>query len=263
MKQLYENINYKSGIPFAFSRFIREYDIKKANISILYENNVISKSIYEWLYNAERLERQKYIGVLQLKDPNIITILQDGIIEAKRKLFKFNNIEIQDVLCIKNDAVFIFDKILKTTKFDNIEFIMKNEYTSYLNLFNIEFYYAYDKITKNEKCDIKGIGKSAHFHMDYMAEFIFYIINEIQTEDIETVIGDFNNFYRQYQEKNLPIQYYREFNSDSLYSIINSTYKVSTLRDDKVSKECVDGSYNNNMLRLLYQYITTIYFNKK
>lgn len=262
MKELYQLINYKSGFPFIFSRFIREYDIKKANISILYNRGIISKDKYYELYNAPRMKRQIYIGNLERSNPSIVKELQDGIIEVKRNLFLSNNLGYDDILAIKNDAVYVIDKILSNTIFDGIEFVPKNIYTSYMNITNIEFYYFYDKVHNSEKLDIKGLGKYKPYHDEYMTDFIMFIMNQIQTESIESVISDFNNFYKAFQEKQLPIQYYREYNSDSYYSIINSSFKLFEMANDESSLKAVDPSYNINILRIIYQYITSIYFNQ-
>ena len=260
MRQLYENINYNSGIPYIFSSYIREYDIKKANISILYDEGVISKSEYEYLYSAKRIERQKYIGLLQKKDNKITETLKQGIIEAKRNLFLSNSIDSSNVLCIKNDAVYIISRELQYTKFGNVEFIMKNQYTSFMNIMNIEFYYGYNRVDKSETFDIKGLGKYFYLHDAYMSDFICYILNSIENESIETVITDFKSFYEEYINKKLPIPYYREYNPQSMYSIINTPFKVYYLENNDDNKNAIDISYNLNLLRILFGYISSYYF---
>ena len=87
MNVLYERINYSSNLPFVFSRYIREYDIQKANISILFDKGIISQQDYEYLYNSDRMERQIYIGKLQRSNKKITKALQSGIINAKKNLF--------------------------------------------------------------------------------------------------------------------------------------------------------------------------------
>ena len=104
ISELYGRFNYISGLKSLFSTYIREYDIAKANISILYTKGVISKELYEQLLVAPREERQITIGLMQQKDPKIVKILQQGIFEAKKALFELNQIQDADILTIKNDA---------------------------------------------------------------------------------------------------------------------------------------------------------------
>ena len=111
MSDLYTRVNYSSDISYLNNVFIYELDISKANISILYSLEAIDKETYEYLYNAERMVRQVYIGKLMKNNKKIIKILKTGIIAAKKMLFESNNIQDYDVLSIKNDAVFLINRI--------------------------------------------------------------------------------------------------------------------------------------------------------
>src|SRR5574344_1702144 len=211
---LYENINYDSGIDYLISSYIREYDISKANINILYKYGVISYDEYIAYFNMDKYSREVSIGNLQ-KNPEITKILQNGIIEAKKLFFDANNIEDGDVLAIKNDAVLLINKIAHNTKFDNIEFINKELFTSYIKINNnTKLFYTYDNIRKIELFGVKGINKnnlSLHkdFFVDFLKEFFYCCENSTINETIDLVI----NFYNLYLNLKLDIGYYREFNS--------------------------------------------------
>ena len=114
---LYEYKNYTADIQYLTNTFVREYDISKANINVLYSNKVIDKNTYEYLYSAERMTRQIFVGKLQQGNPEVTDILQNGIIEAKKQLFESNYIKDYEVLSIKNDAVFIIPSQLTYTDF--------------------------------------------------------------------------------------------------------------------------------------------------
>ena len=134
---LWENINYLAEISYLPNTLIYEYDISKANINVLYSKGVIDKKTYDYLYNAERMTRQVYVGKLQ-RDKAIVDILKAGIIEAKKILFEANDIKDYEVLSIKNDAVFIINRNLINTKFGLINFVNKNQYTSFYKIKNLE-----------------------------------------------------------------------------------------------------------------------------
>ena len=255
---------YQSGINFKFSTNIREYDISKANISILRQYNAISDELYQELLIAPRDTRQIKIGLLEKSNAKVVKILQNGIIEAKRKFLQTNHINPSNVLCIKNDAIFIINQIPTYTKFDLIEFKCKNLYTSYMNIFNIELYYSFNRVEGTDRLDIKGLGKNnIKYHEKYMIDFLLYIFNIIETDTIENAIRAYKNFYNSFINLELDIGYYRNFNSSSNYSIMNSSYQIYHINDNFENKRNLNISYNMNFLREIYRYLATVFFNKK
>lgn len=264
-QELYEKVNYISGLKFLFSNYIREYDLSKANINVLFLKGFLDKDIYDKLYNATREERQITIGLMESRDRKVTLAKAEGIKEAKRMLFEANNIQDNEVLTIKNDAVFIINKVLHHTKFgDYIDFKLKNVFTDFIYLKGIEIYYGYDRIRQIENIQTKGLGKNAYLHKDYMLDFIVYIISELENGNTEDAISSFSDFFNDYISCNLDIGYYREFNSDSMYSIINSKYKVPVADNDVYTKtKVININYNMNLLRDLFGYISGKYFTDK
>ena len=170
---IYDKVNYTSDISYLANTIIYEYDISKANINVLYSKGAIDKQTYDYLYNANRMIRQVYIGKLQRDDKNIVSILKQGIIEAKKMLFEANNIEDYEVLSIKNDAVFLINRRLNNTKFGLIEFKEKNQFTSFYKINNLEIYYVYNQFSKYENIEVKGISDdNIKYHATYMIELL-------------------------------------------------------------------------------------------
>lgn len=258
---LYELINYNSEIPFIFSSHIYEYDIQKANINILLEKGCITEEIYNSLLKADRMVRQVKIGLLLQSNPKLVDILKAGIIEAKKNLFETNQINPASVLGIKNDAVFLINTVLKCTRFGRVNFVLKGDYTSYMKVFNIEMYYSLNRVNQTDQIIVKGIGdKNLEKHKEYFLDFLTYLFNIIETESSENVIASFMNFYQQYLNRELPIEYYRNFDATSKYRLMNSPYLLEKITDGTSKIRDIDISYNLNFLRQIYQYITTVYF---
>lgn len=254
--------NYTMNIPFITSGYIREYDIKQSNINIFYKYGVISDKEYEYYQSVDRYTRQRDMGLLQ-KDPKISKILQDGVLEAKRIFFETNNIEEGDILSIKNDAVFVINKIPTITKFDNIEFVNKNIYTSYYKLGSLELYYFYDPINNIENIDIKGIDDSKlKLHEDYFLEFLKVVFSSAQTESINDTLDIIITFYNKYINMELELGYYRSFDSESVYSIKHdisnySIYKAYFLNEN--NKYDLDISCNLQYIIQLFKYFSSIH----
>ena len=61
---LYEKTLYKADIQYLVDVPIFEYDISKANISVLSDKGVISENQYQYLFNLPKLERNIAIGNL-------------------------------------------------------------------------------------------------------------------------------------------------------------------------------------------------------
>ena len=267
ISELYKKINYKSDTPYIISRYIREYDISKANINILYSLKLISEQEYRYLYNANRMERQIRVGLLQQQYPEITKALQEGIIEAKKNFFISNNIQDHQVLAIKNDAIFLIDKIALNTKFGMVEFMNKNTYTSYYKLpyNNIELFYYIDMANGVEKLDVKGIKEETLLlHENYFLEFLKVLFCSAETEPIEDVINLLVTFYENYLNLNLDINYYREFNSESCIRLKKMSKLYSFKADflEECHKEYIDICYNLNILRHLHQIYSGLLFSR-
>ena len=220
---LWNRYNYTSDIRYIYNNIIYELDLQKANISVLYSKGLITKDTYEYLYNTKRLIRQIYIGNLQRENRDISLALKEGISHAKELLFKSNNIQDHEVLAIKNDAVYIIGRLPQVLEFDLLKFIPKNVYTAFYSIreHNLELYYYYNNISKGEHLHVKGISdENLLLHENYMLKFLKDLFYTIQTQDILTAINSLKEFYNMYTSRSLDINFYREFNSNSVYRYI-------------------------------------------
>ena len=121
----------REDIDYLINKHITEYDIKSANISIARYYNLLPKETIDHLSTLNKQDRVIQVGKIQRDDKIFNEELNNGFEYMRRNLFLFNDIEDDDVLSVKKDAVFIIDKILLYTKFDELEFAQKNSYTSY------------------------------------------------------------------------------------------------------------------------------------
>lgn len=255
--------NYNSEYNLILNSFIREYDLSKANINALYERGVISKDQYDNLYNSDKQIREKTIGLMIRKDQNIYKEIQKGIIDAKRNLIISNNIEPEDIVSIKNDAVFVKNNKLKYTKFGLMDFKLKNTYTLYIKINRYEFYYYYNSFNNEEKLDVKGINdNNLKLHRDYFLDFLLALFNTLQTEGIIQAVNMLQNFSISYIRRELDSNYYRKFNSESNFDLqyYNNTYTWSSIYISDIN--LIDIRFNYEILRDLYGLLLSYYFKK-
>jgi hypothetical protein len=202
-----------------------------------------------------------------LKDnEKLYEILKNGIIEAKRMFFEANGIEDHDVLSIKNDAVFIINKQIKYTEFGLIKFVCKNVYTSFYKLKGMEFYYFYSNATREERIDIKGISDSSiQLHNGYFLDVIKDLFFSIQCQGPEIAMRMMKDIYNKYISLSFPIEYYREFNIESMYYLkihtgFNTGYKLDNVTEEY--KPMINITNNLSILMELQRIIIMMFFNK-
>ena len=263
---LWRNINYKTPVKYYINTYIREYDLSKANINALLYQKRITKSEYDNFYSMEKQKREIIIGKMIARDRTLYQDIQSGIKEAKRKLFLTNDIEDLDIVSIKNDAVFIVGKYLQNTIFPPFEFKIKNEYNIFLQLQELEIYFSdyFDENGYGINIDVKGISdENLLLHQYGMLDFICEICRKLQRENVESTMEYVSEMYNNFIKRLLPKEYYRNFDSFSMY-IIPTFVQYSRLPDiSEDMKYAVDINRNLSIMRNIVGIVSDIYRQKK
>lgn len=258
--ELYERKNYTMDINYLFNSYIREYDISKANINILLYKGIIDRESYNKLSLLSRMDRQVSIGYI-LKDESINKKFEEGLCEIRQRFMEQNSFYEEDILSIKNDAIYVINKLPMYISFGNVKFICKNTYTSFIKMNNLEIYYGLDRFNDREVIDIKGINDNKlELHKNYMLNFlcdIMYYINIGKKEELDKYIHD---MYMKYISKQLPIEYYRTFDSMSMYNVtVNGfRYGLNNITSTPEYYDIVDISYNAKIFSNLYSIIKSL-----
>ena len=255
---------YVAPYGWLINKHIREYDLSKANISILLDTGFITKDQYTKYFNMPKQEREISVGVLQRDNKEIAKGLSDGFKLIRERFFKENDLNEEEVLYIDKDSITTIDRVIKHTKFsDHLEFKMKNEYTSFYKLPNMDLLYFSDQ--RLEYFRLKGMGEQVPIiHKNYMIQFLLYVAYMAQFGSIQDCINTIKDFYLQYVNKLLDIEYYREMNSRSLYRVFQSGYSsfyANALNQSDIS--FVDISENEKIVRELYKIFMNEYFKRK
>lgn len=257
ISKLYEKTLYTIPSPFIIHP-IFEYDISKANISILLEEGYITQDQYDYFYKADRNERQIKIGLMQKNDPKIIKVLDEGFKKARYNLVSSNNIQDDEIISIKKDAMFV-TRQLSNTIFGHINFNFKNVYSMMIKINKIEFYF--NLTDQGYILDAKGINDEVLCkHQSSYLSVLCDIFSMMQSgEYINTVIY-IKEFINKYESNLLPIEFYREFNQSSLYRIdsFNSIYYIDIVCDNDIPY--INKTYNQSFNREIYKLISMIYF---
>lgn len=253
---LYERTLYAAPYQYLINRNIQEYDISKANISILLDIGYITPEEYNYLYNLPKQQREVKVGWKMRSDQNMIKALNHGFIEARRAFFELNEINNMNVLYIDKDSITLIDTNINTTKIsDHIEFVPKSRYSSLYQLGQIHFLYLTDESYRFKYVNQEMLET---YHHDFFIDFLLFIAEEAQTNSANECIDIVRNFYNQYVSKSLDIRYYREFNQMCKYKIENTGYYLAV--DDPSVREIVDISYNARIIQDIYKSFANEYF---
>lgn len=255
--------NYLAQIPYIISQFIYEYDIVKANISILLYKGIISKNEFDYIASLPKGRRNYDLGIMQ-KDKEISKQLSNGLAEMRERFIVENNITDGELLSVKNDALYLINKEPLTTIFDGVEFIKKNVYNSYFYINKLEIYYYLDIVNDVEVIDIKGINDNNLVkHQYYFIELLCSVFESFQTRTIDYTIQLITDIHRKYISKELDIGFYRELNASSAFRITmknNNAFLLDTIDSNNI--EYLDVNYNLHIIRELFSIASVIYFNK-
>ena len=118
-------------------------------------------------------------------------------------------------------------------------------------------------MTKQDMFGVKQaiVGLDPHnieLHKDYFIALIFKIMNMVSKNNIQLAIDTLRDFYRDYVNGELNIEYYREFNLQSKFKVSSMNY-IYYIDSDLVDVRSLDISYNEKVLRYISSLIWGVY----
>lgn len=254
---LYKRTQYNTPLDY-IQNTIYEYDIRAANLTMLTQQKASDRKTLAMLGELSRDAREIAVGKMIQKNPEIYKIISKGILRARRDLFRVNGIQDYEIVSIRNDAVFIAGRRLKTTVFGEVEFRMKNRYAMFHRIEGIEF--LYDK--RHSRTDVKGVDDRVVTHPDHQAgmmQFFNTVFQFLCYERRADLSRYLIQFAHDYKAMNLPVAYYRELNSENVYrtkmELAEFSYNMSTAGEG--DKDIINPVYNYKrfILPLIQQYI--------
>ena len=209
-------------IDYIFGARIIEYDMKSAGLSLIKQYKLLPNEIISKLEAMTKHARDVEIGLIQRRDKEFSNSLGNAFREGRKLFFLANNLNEDKLISIKKDAFFTLDTYCHELEFDNIKYVEKNKYSSYIYINKLEFYF--NSFTKN--IDIKGLGQGEQhdevieLHGDYMLDFL---LKFVRSREINSSYRDtsymLSSFIRDYKNKELPIGYYRHLDKDNSFLI--------------------------------------------
>lgn len=260
---IYKKDRYIAPYEWLISVPIREYDLAKANISILLDQDLISQKQYDYYASLPKHRREIEIGLLVKRDRSILDGLKRGFVNARRLFIEANEIEESRILYIDKDSITTVEKAVKyTTLNKNLKFILKNEYTSFYRVFLVDFLYFNDN--HREYFRIKNANNEFMHkkHVNGMLELALTIAYDGQFNPVVDTLRMINYAYRRYTQRELDLDFYREFNPRSRFKFLSTPYTdyYIDLYNKNVDLNLLDISYNADVIRLFYKVFAKTYF---
>ena len=267
---IWENIKYTAPFDWLISKNIQEWDLEKANISVLRQAGMIDDKEYNQLYNLPKQDREVTVGYMR-RNPEIENCIKSGITEARRIFFEYNNIQEENVLYIDNDSITtVHDFRDYSAGYINgklspfINFRVKNKYTSFYRLFNIDFLYYTNGAVEKFRLKNANDQKLKKEHKGYFMDLLLYIAYSAQTTSLEDTIDIIKSIYTQYVNREMEQEFYKEFNQQSMFHVVNTEYHdyyANNIFPNYL--DILDISYNAKILMLIYRIFMTEYFKQR
>lgn len=171
-----------------------------------------------------------------------------------KSFLKNNNIDNDNILAIIDGKLIAYN-IDPRYRDDNI---ICKEYTDYIRLDGIVILMARDIIRTTRV--IYGIDHPIYtLHKDYMLKFIEEIVRILGVGNVDLAINKIKEFRSEYLRRELPKEYYREFNDSSKYTVIDDICRYGLIDIDEDQKGLIDISYNEKIIRYLYSLVAGLY----
>jgi len=198
-------------------RFV-EADGKEAGFNLIKHERLLNSKLIEQLEKMTKFERTIRIGKLRAAKPEFSRIFADRMRATIAEFIEVNEIEDDEIISIRNDAVIYDMKYpLKKTVVNGVTFLIKNQYTSFLHINRLEVFF--NSVT--DEIEVKGISdKTVKLHESGMLLFLTRFLTLSENRAPYTTLKYLASFREKYLSKRLDVNYYREFNQESCFAFI-------------------------------------------
>lgn len=252
-KDLYTTEEY----DYIIGKKIIEYDIKSAGINLCKYYRLLPKEKLKFLDTLDKNTQKIQIGKYMRSDPEFSENHTKSFKWIRKEFFKKNDIQDDDVISIKKDAIFIVGRKCKNNVFENVEFVEKNIYTSYHKFGNIELYYN----SRKNILDVKGINNNNLLYHDAFIEILKHIFRLLEDDKQDEFIKFIQRFSSEYKSAKLEPEYYREFNSGSNFilkndedSDLNYVFGLGSIDESLIDRLDISYNYINYILPIIQRF---------
>lgn len=233
-------------IPFIRGEEIVEWDIKSANVSLMKYYHLCDDSVITRIEGMKKEEREIFVGKMMRKSKEFAINLEKSFDQIIKLFMTSNNLSDADIISYKKDAVFVRNKTINTSVFEDVKFIPKNIYDGCILLPKYEFYY------NDSGFDVKGINDAnLSHHENGMLAFLSNVIEESRSSI--AINKFFLEYLKDYKRRSLLYDAYREFTNESKFrvNLFGNEVLMDNIDDELLESTSILYNYYNIVLPTL------------
>ena len=234
---------FKSDIKYLKNKRIKEYDIVSGGYNISKAEGLVEdEDLQLKLDKSDKKKRQILLGLYARDNKNFTKNLHEGFRKYVNAFIVLNEINESNIVAINKDSVLLYNSNINRLKFKNVRFTCRGEYTSYLKLGNLQFFYS--SVTKEKL--VKGI--SIDSIKETLLEEVFTVLALAEANPREKVFKYLYDLRQSYVRKELTNTYYKELSSNNGYKfdrvVAGMQFYAENVTEDDVIFDQLDITYN-------------------
>lgn len=203
------------NIQFVFGKNIVEYDMQSASLSVSRRFKLLPDEKLDILERMPKEKRTREVGLIQRADKVFSDNMINGTLQTRKEFLTVNGLDENSIVTLHSDAIIFMQTKPVIDQIENVVFVHKHTWTSYLRYGKLEMFYGDGEIT------YKGIPKQMlQQHTLGICQFLLNFFQKVENND-ETIYDDIAMFQKKYLMGKLPDYYYISFGNTGAYKAEN------------------------------------------
>ena len=215
-KEMYRKTLWMNpDIPYIFHKNIVEYDMRAASLSVSRRYHLIPDDKLDQLERMPKEKRTKAVGLMQRDDKEFSEKMIQGILQTRKEFLELNHLDESNIITLHSDAIMFIQSQNVIDHIDNVQFVHKNTWSSYIRYDRVEMFYENGIIT------YKGIpNQMLQQHTLGICQYLLSIFEKIEEYD-EDIFSYIRKFQKKYLQGKFPEYYYIPFGNTGDYKLEN------------------------------------------
>jgi hypothetical protein len=231
------------------NKVIHEYDIASGGYSCSLNHDLLSNDEQLILATLNKKDKQIFLGNKALQEKDFTKKLHAAFRHEIANFISQNEIPEENILSIKKDSITFFNSNISYTKNNHVTFTLRKNFTTFILLGKLEFYYNID----NREFLVKGISSDLTIESTLLEE-IKQIMHLKSYKSDQSVYAHLKEMRENYLSLQLENSYYRELNALGKYKLKDKLrgafLYVDRIDDDEINLIDIDYNYLNILLPL-------------
>ncbi len=206
-KTLWENPNF----PYVFRKNIVEYDMQSASLSVSRRFHLLPDEKLDQFERMPKEKRTREVGLIQRDDKVFSNNMINGVLQTRKEFMMKNHIDESNVITLHSDAIIFIQSKQVIDHIDNVPFICKENWSSYIRYGRVEMFYGDGIIT------YKGMPtQMIQQHTLGICAFLLNVFEKIEEYD-EGIFPYLRKTHKMYLQDRLPEYWYIPFGTTGSY----------------------------------------------